>query len=71
MPWSDWLQVDAEIQAAQEGLVGELRRRGVEVVEAQPDGFDLRAHESLYNALLAVIDWSGRPMGDCGRLAEE
>jgi amidase len=60
LPPFAWLPVDAEILAAQEKLVQELRSRGARVEEARPESFDdLRDYHYLYLKLLLVMANSG------------
>lgn len=54
LPCADWLPVDNEIVSALDDLAEKLRGLGAAVVEAQPEGFDLRQHEETYTALLSV-----------------
>jgi amidase len=58
LPRPTWLPVDAEIAAALDDLATRLGRLGVNVAEAQPEGFDLRAHEEVYGSLLNAIIFS-------------
>jgi len=55
LPPLDWLPVDDEIMTARQSLVDALRRAGVTVDTAAPDGFgDLRDYYALYRSLLWV-----------------
>lgn len=55
LPAPDWLPVDAEIQAALDGVAVRLSRLGAKVKTAQPRGFDLREHHGVYIALLTLM----------------
>ncbi len=58
LPRPAWLPVDAEIAAALDDLATRLGRLGAKVAEAQPQGFDLHAHEETYGSLLNAIMYS-------------
>lgn len=73
LPFVDWLPVNASIGAALDAVAALLRGLGARVAEAAPDGFDLRAHEELYTALLGIMELSTRGIDEAERaaLAEE
>ncbi|MDB5077006.1 MAG: amidase, partial [Chloroflexi bacterium] len=56
LPWQEWLPVDREIVTAFEDCADRLRKHGVHVETASPEGFDLQAQEELYISLLAVME---------------
>jgi len=62
LPPLDWLPVDDEITAALDALIATLRRAGVTVAVAAPEGFgDLRDYYALYRSLLWVsmsVGWA-------------
>ena len=58
LPRPTWLPADAEIAAALDDLATRLGRLGVSMAEAQPEGFDLRAHEEVYGSLMNAIIFS-------------
>jgi amidase len=60
LPQLPWLPVNSEILAAQEQLVQDLRSRGLQVAEKQPEGFgDLSDYYCFYLRFQAVMA-SGR-----------
>lgn len=58
LPRPAWLPVEASIAAALDDLATRLGQIGAKVAEAQPEGFDLRAHEEVYGSLFNAINFS-------------
>ncbi|HLW02540.1 MAG TPA: amidase [Ktedonobacterales bacterium] len=71
LPSADWLPVDNEIVAALEDLAAKLRQQGATVAEAQPEGYDLRAHDETYTALLNLYIFADIPDAQRARMAED
>jgi amidase len=71
LPSADWLPVDNEILAALEDLAARLRQQGATVAEAQPEGYDLRAHEFTYTALLNLYIFADLPDERRAQMAQE
>jgi amidase len=71
MPGLEWLPVSADILAAIESLVRQLRRVGARVEVAAPEGFgDLRAHHALYLSFLNGLTSPPQPIDARAREAE-
>jgi amidase len=71
LPGADWLPVDSEIAAALDDLAARLRGLGATVAEAQPDGYDLRAHDETYSALMNLYIFADTPDERRARMAED
>jgi amidase len=70
LPPIDWVPIDPETLAAQDALLTDLRRAGVQIKVVQPEGFDdLRAHHRLYHCLLAAITGARNSEAERQRLA--
>ncbi len=71
LPRADWLPVDDEIVAALDDLASRLSGLGATVAEAQPEGFDLREHDKVYDALLNLYIFADIPDEERAKIAED